>query len=41
MTNEDEVFRWLGQKLIWGGIEVSKLVQVFYKFAKGQEGGSM
>jgi hypothetical protein len=41
VTNEDEVFRWLGQKLIWGGIEVSKLVQVFYKFAKGQEGGSM
>jgi superfamily II DNA helicase RecQ len=39
VTNKEEVFRWLGQKLIWGGIEVSKLVQVFYRFAKGQEGG--
>jgi hypothetical protein len=35
VTNKEEVFRWLGQKLIWGGIEVSKLVQVFYRFAKG------
>jgi superfamily II DNA helicase RecQ len=39
VTDKEEVFRWLGQKLIWGGIEVSKLVQVFYRFAKGQEGG--
>ena len=38
MTEQEEVFKWLGQKLIWGGIEVSKLVQVFYRFVTAWEG---
>jgi len=37
VTREEDVFRWLGQKIIWGGIEVSRLVQVFYRFEKGRE----
>jgi hypothetical protein len=41
VSNKEEVFKWLGQKMIWGGMEVSKLVQVFYRFGKGQERGSM
>ena len=31
------VYKWLGKKVKWGGIEVSKLVQVFYKIAKSLE----
>jgi hypothetical protein len=33
----EEVMRWLGQKIIWGGIEVSRLVQLFYRLEKGRE----
>ena len=37
VTNQEEVFTWLGRKVIWGSIEVSRLVQMFYRFGKGQE----
>jgi hypothetical protein len=28
----EEQFRWFGRKVMWGGIEVSNLCQVFYRF---------
>jgi superfamily II DNA helicase RecQ len=37
VTKKEEVFRLLGQKIMWGGIEVSRLVQLFYRFEKGRE----
>jgi len=35
--DEIEVYKWLGKKVKWGGIEVSKLVQVFYKISNSLE----
>jgi superfamily II DNA helicase RecQ len=35
--DQEEVFRWLGQKMIWGEIEISRLVQVFYRLEQGRE----
>ena len=37
VRDQEEVMRWLGQKIIWGGIEISRLVQLFYRFEKGRE----
>lgn len=37
IREQEEVLRWLGQKIIWGDIEVSRLVQIFYRFEKGRE----
>jgi hypothetical protein len=31
------VYKWLGKKVKWGGIEGSKLVWVFHKIAKSLE----
>jgi superfamily II DNA helicase RecQ len=31
-SNAEEQFTWLGRKVIWGGIEVSNLCRVFYRF---------
>jgi hypothetical protein len=33
-NNEEDVLRWFGQKVIWGGVEGSKLCQVFWEFSK-------
>ena len=33
-NNAEDVLRWFGQKVVWGGIEGSKLCQVFWEFAK-------
>jgi hypothetical protein len=37
VRDQEEVYQWLGEKVEWGSIEVSRLVQVFYKFEKGRE----
>jgi hypothetical protein len=37
VTKREEVFQWLGQKIVWGGIEVSRLVQLFYRFEKRRD----
>jgi len=31
------VYKWLGKRIEWGGIEGSKLVWMFYKIAKSVE----
>ena len=31
--DEEDVLRWFGQKVIWGGVEGSKLCQVFWEFS--------
>jgi hypothetical protein len=33
--DEMQVYKWFGQKVEWGGMEVSKLVQVFHPVVKG------
>jgi len=38
-TNEDDIYKWLGQKIIWGGMEASKLSKVFHKLVKMVEDG--
>lgn len=35
--NQEQMYRWFGQKIDWGSIEASRLVQVFYRLAKGIE----
>ena len=35
--NQEQMYRWYRQKVDWGGIEASRLVQVFYRLAKGIE----
>jgi hypothetical protein len=35
--NQEQMYRWYGQKVEWGGIEASRLIQVFYRIAKGIE----
>lgn len=37
VADQEEVFRWLGQRIVWGDMEISRLVQVFYKFETGRE----
>jgi superfamily II DNA helicase RecQ len=32
-SNEEQVLRWFGQKVMWGGVEGSKLCQVFWEFS--------
>lgn len=32
-TDREEVLRWFGQKVIWGGVEGSRLCQVFWEFS--------
>jgi hypothetical protein len=32
------VLKWLGQKMTWAGIEISRLVWVFYQLSKSYEG---
>ena len=42
MWNDDiAVYKWLGKKAEWGGLEVSKLVRVFYKIARSLEQGDI
>ena len=40
-SEETEVKRrmleWLGHKVVWGGVEASVLLQVFYRLARGME----
>jgi hypothetical protein len=33
IEEEEEVFKWFGRKIRWGGIEASKLCKVFYFLA--------
>ena len=33
--DEMQVYKWFGQKVEWGGMEVSKSVQVFHRVVKG------
>ena len=33
--DEMHVFKWFGQKVEWGGMEVSRFVQVFHRVVKG------
>jgi superfamily II DNA/RNA helicase len=33
--DEMQVYKWFGKKVEWGGMEVSKLVQVFHRVVKG------
>jgi RecQ family ATP-dependent DNA helicase len=35
--NLEQMYRWYGQKVEWGGIEASRLIQVFYRIAKRME----
>jgi len=35
VENQEQLYKWYGQKVDWGGIEASRLVQVFYRLAKG------
>jgi len=37
LGNQEQMYKWFGQKVDWGGIEASRLVQVFYRLAKGIE----
>ena len=37
VENQEQLYKWYGQKVDWGGIEASRLVQVFYRLAKGIE----
>jgi hypothetical protein len=37
LGNQEQMYRWYGQKVEWGGIEASRLIQVFYRIAKGME----
>ena len=32
------ILKWFGQKVIWGSIEASILLQVFYRLSVGLEG---
>ena len=32
------ILKWFGQKVIWGSIEASVLLQVFYRLSVGLEG---
>jgi superfamily II DNA helicase RecQ len=33
--DQEQMYKWYGQKVEWGGIEASRLIQVFYRIAKG------
>lgn len=33
--DEIQVYKWFGQKVEWGGMDVSRLVQVFHRAVKG------
>ena len=35
--NQEQMYKWYRQKIDQGGIEASRLVQMFYKLAKGIE----
>jgi hypothetical protein len=37
LGNQEQMYRWYGQKVEWGGIEASRLIQVFYRIAKKME----
>ena len=37
--DEEKVYRWFGQRVKWGGIEGSKLWQVFYILTQGKMEG--
>ena len=37
LGNQEQMYKWYGQKVVWGDIEASILVQMFYKLAKGLE----
>lgn len=37
VAKQEGVFRSLGQKIVWGGIELSSLVQMFYGIEKERE----
>ena len=32
--DQEEVYKWFGQKEEWGGIEVTRLVQMFYQIVR-------
>ena len=36
--DEEKVYRWFGQRVKWGGIEASKLCQVFYTLTQAEMG---
>ena len=31
------MLEWFGHKVVWGGVEASVLLQVFYRLARGME----
>ena len=37
LGNQEQMYKWYRQKVDWGGIEATRLVQMFYKLAKGIE----
>lgn len=37
VENKEQLYKWYGQKVEWGGIEATRLVQMFYRIAKGME----
>ena len=37
VEEQEELYKLYGQKVDWGGIEASRLIQMFYRLAKGME----
>ena len=35
--DQEQMCWWLGQKVEWGGIEVTRLIQVFYRIVRGMQ----
>jgi len=35
VEEQEELYKLYGQKVDWGGIEASRLIQMFYRLAKG------
>ena len=34
VKDQQEVFKWFGRRVEWGGIEATKMVQVFHRLAR-------
>ena len=32
--DEEGIYKWFGRKVMWGGIEATKLCKVFYRLSK-------
>jgi hypothetical protein len=37
LGNQEQMYRWYREKVEWGGIEASRLIQVFYRIVKGMK----